>query len=212
MPNYISGLGGESTIFLTPPLLDNYKVEFVPTGTFVSFPSTKVAGYTYPIVSCRKVSASFMFTNRQEFKDFRDFYTNRKGQLYRFWLPCWKTEFELSRAVQLNDSAIFIKNVDLTSKDNTYLRIFMTTKVGDIIIRRATEVSYISATEERIVLDSPMPVALQPSDVVLFSRLLIVRFNSDLEVKIMKADNTEFIGTTDISFIELPHEYAEVGI
>lgn len=211
MPNYISGLGSESTIFLTSPLLDNYKIEFVPSGTFVGFPATKVAGYTYPIVSCRKISASFMFTNRQEFKTFRDFYINRKGQLLRFWLPCWVTEFELNRAVVLNDPALFIKNVDLTSKDNTYLRIFIVTKAGDIIVRRATEVSYISATEERIVLDLPMPVALQPDDITLFSRLIIARFNSDLDVKIMKADNTEFIGTTNISFIELPHEYAEVG-
>lgn len=211
MAVYISGLGGETAILLTPPLLDNYKVEFVPTGTFISFPATKLAGYTYPIKSCRKISASFMFKNRQEFKNFRDFYINRKGQLLRFWLPCWVTEFELNRAVVLNDPALFIKNVNLTSKDNTYLRIFIVTKAGDIIVRRATEVSYISATEERIVLDSPMPVALQPDDITLFSRLIIARFNSDLDVKIMKADNTEFIGTTNISFIELPHEYAEVG-
>jgi hypothetical protein len=212
MAVYTSGLGGETAILLTPPLLNNYKVEFVPTGTFISFPATKLAGYTYHIKSCRKISASFMFKNRQEFKNFRDFFVNRKGQLLRFWLPCWQNEFELTRNVNVNDGILYIKNVNQSQKEDDYLRIFIVKKSGDIVVKHVTEVITIDETEEKFVLDSPIPIGIQTSEVVFFGRVILARFNSDLEVKFLKADNTDLIATASVSFIEVPYEYSEVGV
>jgi hypothetical protein len=212
MAVYTSGLGGETAILLTPPLLDSYKVEFIPTGTFISFPGSKLAGYTYPIKSCRKISASFMFKNRQEFKNFRDFYVNRKGQLLRFWLPCWQNEFELTRNVNIGDGILYIKNVNQARKEDIYLRIFIATKSGDIVVKHVTEVITIDETEEKFVLDSVIPIAIQTSEVGFFGRVILARFHSDLEVKFFKADDTNLIATTSVSFIEVPYEYEEVGV
>ena len=212
MAIYTSGLGGESTILFTPPLLENYKIEFVPAGTFVSFPATKVLGYSYPITSCRKISANFMFKNRQEFKEFRNFYINRKGQLLRFWLPCWLNEFELTRNVKIGDTNLYIRNVNQSQKNDSYLRIFISTKKGDIVVKRVTETITIDESEEKFVLDSGMPIAIQTSEVGIFGRLVLARFNSDLEFNITKADDADLIATTSITFIEVPHEYSEVGV
>lgn len=207
----ITGLGSETTILLKNPLLNNYRVEYIPTGTFVSFSSTLISGYRFGIKGKRKINASFDFKNRTELNDFLNFWKDRKGSFKRFWVPCWQSEFEVVDTVYASDSYIKIANCNLKNRDDGHLRIFIITKNEDLIIRKITQIDVIDATTERIVLDTVVPIGFSPNDVAIFGRVLLVRFaDNNLEVSFSFADGDNVYATTNVSFIELPHEYEEI--
>lgn len=207
----ITGLGNETAILLNAPLLEGYRIEYVPTGTMVGFTSTLISGYQFGIKGKRKITASFSFKSRTELNEFINFWKDRKGSFKRFWIPCWQSEFEVVETVYVSDSYIKIANCNLQNRYDGYLRVFIITKSGDLIIRKITQVDVIDEAKERIVLDTVMPIGFEPDDVTMFGRVLLVRFaDNNLEVSFSIADGNDVYAITTVSFIELPHEYEEI--
>jgi len=211
MAVYVSGLGNVNKILLYKPILDDYGIKYVSTGTVIGFDGTKVHLVSYSDIKTglRQIAASYVIRSRAEFKEFKEFFLDRVGGLKKFWLPLWKKEFQLSRDVNAQDGAVYIKNVGLAYKEDPYLRVFIATK-NDIIVRRVTQVTIIDAEEERIDLDSVIPVPIKMGEEFAFSRLLLVRFNGEFEVNFIRADKEEFLGFISLRLVELPYEYEEV--
>jgi hypothetical protein len=208
---YITGLGSLSTLFVYPqPDLDNYKIEYLDNGNFVSFPGTRTIGYPYTPVSLRKITATYTFQTRTDFQTLNSFYRFTNGQLSKFWLACWSQEFNLAQNVNANDPYIMVSFSQLTAKNDTNLRIFIITKAGDLIIRKVTSYEVETTGYERLMLDTAMPIALNITDVVFFGRVILVRHASDFIVKIQRADGEDMAGQVSLAYQEVPYEYSEV--
>jgi hypothetical protein len=207
----ITGLNTLSTIFVYPqPDLDNYKVEYLDNGDFVSFAGSRTIGYPYTPVSLRKITASYTFKTRTDFQTLNSFYKFTNGQLSRFWLACWSQEFSLAVNANLNDPYLMVNFSQLTAKNDPNLRIFITTKAGDLIVRKITSYEVETTGYERLMLDTAMPMALNITDISFFGRLILARHASDFIVKIQKADGEDMIGQVNLVYQEVPYEYSEV--
>jgi len=217
----ISGLGTEDKILTIMPNFDDYNVSIIPQGTFVSFTGTGIKGYSFNDKGRRKITCSFTFTNRKDLNDFLDFWQDRKGALKRFWVPCWFNEFRLVDFIENNSSEAKISFVDLYSRYDEHLRVFLFLYKGDwstskLIVRKINEI-FLDPDEkvEILYFDTVINERIYPQDVTIFGRVLLVRFGEEgieLQCDFAKAKErpNELHVKASCSFIELPSEYKEI--
>ncbi|MCX8029885.1 MAG: hypothetical protein N2712_07830 [Brevinematales bacterium] len=177
-------------------------------GSILNFPGTKISAYIFGN-GRRQIKASFFFKTRAEYKEFVDFYIQRKGEFSKFWVLNWINEFELTQTVTSGSILLPIKRVGFDERYTGHERIFMI--VGeDLIIRKVVDAEIVNNQVENIIVDSGVPYTIYPSSVSMFGRVLLVRFDGQLEMNISRADDSTLYAKTTVTMIELPYEYAEV--
>lgn len=208
--NYISGLGNVTSILLARPERKNIKIEHIPMSVVIGFAGTKQFCYRIG-TGRRKISESFVFLTRAELKSFVDFFSLQQGFLKKFWVPCWLNEFKLTRKTLPLDKNIYIKNIEFTKNFSGFERIYLLLKGNDFIVRKVEASSVFDSNEEILTLNEAFPYEVSPEQVVFFGRVLLVRFQSpELTLTFRRAIDTEIYATTNVSFLELPHEYGEL--
>jgi len=130
-----------------------------------------------------------------------DFFFRHMGRLKKFWLPVQSQYFKLATNIG-NGATVF------TLDDDTfqyvyrgYERLYMLLSSGDMITRKISS----SHGSGEYSVATAFDRAINKNNVVLFGKLALVRFDQD-EIE-MQHDTPE-VSTCELSFKELPKEYA----
>lgn len=198
-----TGLGKLSkvlTLIPTPEL----QINFMPIA--INEPFLKDIIHVLPFKGKRQINCKFIFLKRQDFYSFKNFFTDCLGNYTKFWLPCWVNEFQLMSDVN-NVKLLYIRFCDFSNRYDEHIRIFICTK-DTLYIRKV--VNY-SISENYEILEVDTPLSVKPSDIIIFGRVILARFKeASLQVKFNLITTYKFFAEADVSFIELPYEYAEI--
>lgn len=213
----ISGLGQEPYILLYLPDFENYEFSIIPEGIFLNFSQeiTKNLGYKFFSKNKRKISCSFTLTSRKDLKNFYNFYHIKKGSFKKFWLPIWFNEFKLIENYTVIDNPIVkIEQNYIYQNDYSNLYIFLALKNGDlslpdIYIRKVISMN-LQNTYIELILNQPLNRVIKIEQILYFGRVILARFNDNLNIKVNFVKNNNIICNITTSFIELLDEYNEI--
>jgi hypothetical protein len=130
----------------------------------------------------RQQSHRWMLSGRAEIHAFRQWLYARQGRLVDFWLPTWADDLRLVASAGSGATQIDVENCGYTARvarDIGRRDIRIELASGASITRRITDSSVISASVERLTVDSALGTAIAPADVVRTSFLDRVRLDAD---------------------------------
>ncbi len=204
----ITGLGNLNKIFTIRP---NITVEQQSDQIWgvVQYPSTGSKGYSYGIFGKRKIKMTFTLSDFAIRKQLFEFWKDKQGSYKKFWCPTWLHEFELADTC-LQSAVLKVKNTNFRIRYQGHERLFILTKNEDFIVRKILNVGYDSDYNiETFTVDTAIPITLQPKDIALFGRVLLVRFDGN-ELKEEITDINTNVTQITVIVTELIHEYEEV--
>lgn len=168
----------------------------------------------------KKFSASYTFINRKEIYDFLTFIHNINGSLKKFWLPIFLNQFKLTRDVNANENFIYIKNSGLTTllpeNHKTAIRLFFFQPLSNnkflMLTRRIFRTELVSDDEEKIILTHNLNHRFLANDILLISKLALVRLSTDkIEINYsfsnIQDKHNLVVAKVNLEFIELPFEH-----
>lgn len=156
----------------------------------------------------RKQTVPFTFHNRGDWRDFRDFFGDRKGLLDGFWMPIWLTDYpssvQTTGATFVDIDAIGLGAVFAAGNQFAFCALINKTVIEP---HRITSVTAKPGNRERLTLDSAI-VGTFPIAESVFCGLMLVRLATEkLDWKWI----TDGVVGIDLETIELPAEYAEAN-
>jgi len=124
-------------------------------------------------------SHAWALDSRQKITDFRKFLYSRRGRLNALWVPSFMPDLTF---VALSSTALDILNIDYTTLYNQSvnrrdIRIELTN--GNVYYRRIVDSAVISASVERLTLDSVLGVSVTADDVEKISFMMFGRLDTD---------------------------------
>jgi hypothetical protein len=130
----------------------------------------------------RQQSHRWLLSGRAEIHAFRQWLYARQGRLVDFWLPSWAADLVLvasagSGATQIDVEACGY--TDRVAQDIGRRDIRIELASGSSITRRITASTVVSASVERLTIDSALGTAIAPADVVRITFLDRVRLDAD---------------------------------
>jgi hypothetical protein len=147
-----------------------------------------------------KVSADFFNVSKSVEFSLLDFFLQHKGKLNKFWLPVQFNYFKLKYNIAINSTSLFFNDDSFQFVYQGYERLFMLLKSGDMITRKISE--NLGGGEYSV--ESAFDRAIAVSDVVLFGKIILCRFDQD-ELS-LQYDTTD-LSSCSLSFQELAKEY-----
>ena len=199
MTIYASGL---NNIELFIPAPTDISVDFIQHGEVFTFPATKPSFFLRD--GQRVLKMSFFFRGYKELTQLVGFYHRVMGKYKKFWIPSFINEFVLTRDIPPLGSFCYVKNNNFKARSKKKERVFIWLKNNDWIIRKVVNAESESEEEERISFDIPTPnFRIKVDDVFCFGFLLLVRFDTPLQIKAVR---DEAVATTELSMVELIHE------
>lgn len=119
---------------------------------------------------------------REALAIFRDLLYRHRGRAGAFWLPTFKADFRLAAATTSGSNQVTVDNVGFgyTGGPTSGREYVMIRHTSGVIFRKIVDVipGTTSATE-KLVLDSPVGLALQPGQVRKISFMDTARFDAD---------------------------------
>lgn len=144
--------------------------------------------------------------SKAEENQFLTDFCTRKGQHEKFWFTHPSNRFSLLNSVLQGETTLTMSRNDW--KYQGYERIYIMMSNGDLITRKVTAISENEvASTMNITLSTAIDRAIEPSDVILISFLLLCRLAIDV-VEIRHLSTT--ISETNVKILELTGEYDDV--
>jgi len=124
-------------------------------------------------------SHHFVLDNRQKITDFRKFLYSRRGRFKALWILTFMPDLTF---ISMSSTALDITNIDYTTLYNQAInrrdiRIELTN--GNVYYRRIVASAVISASVERLTLDSVLGVSVTANDVEKISFMMFGRLDAD---------------------------------
>lgn len=111
---------------------------------------------------------------------FLDFWNERRGKAYRFWIKNTDTEFYLKVPGVSGQSVLYVYRNGLVNTYQDYERIWIAMNNGDLITRHVTSlIEDVGNDWYALNLDTPLDRDIPLDSFWTISRLLLVRFESD---------------------------------
>jgi len=153
-----------------------------------------------------KLDMGFSVFNKEEEYSIIDFFNDRKGMVERFWVVWPRQQFILNRLHTSGEATLECYGNFADLQYRGYERIEILMNNGDRIIREVTG-TFGDADETSLQLDSGLDRDVGPGYYLRISRLLLVRFGSDLlDLRAL----TDHVGEIPFTFVELVNEYGDV--
>lgn len=124
----------------------------------------------------------WLLDGRAELGGFREWLYARAGRLSAFWLPTWAQDLELVATVGSSALTIDVAHCDYTDRIAQGIGrrdIRIETSTGTVYYRRIASSTEVSASVERLTIDSALGAALAPSDVRAISYMALARLDAD---------------------------------
>ncbi len=215
MSNSISDLVLTNECFLVKPdyaspvkpdfdMLRNV-VQYAGTTTFISSLDSLNSALS-PFV----VDMAFTNLVKADEYDIIDFFSKHRGRHMRFWCPSWVSNYFLANDIEAG--AVQVDIVPIGMIEGFYLQgqnewFFILLKNGDIIIRRIANTGGYTSNGifyETFDLSTPIDRDIKISDVSIFGKLFLGRFDTDtLSMKHM----TTSVSSCSLKVVELINEY-----
>jgi len=206
MADSITAMGSAPKYF---PLQPNWatppKAGFGLARDYVSFPGTAQLLDSTTDLAPKEFTLRFLVDNKADEYELLDFLHQVKGKSYRFWIEHPDAAFILKETA--NNGATVLKckknSFEKICQDNE--RIFVAMKTGDIIVRKITDATWNSTTEElSLTLDTSIDRDITVDNHWLIGRFLLCRLSDDnTEMEIV----TSLVSRFSLKFTELPTEY-----
>lgn len=126
-------------------------------------------------------SHRFFLNGSQAIFDFRVWLQARSGRLKPFWLPSHQNDLMVLNPVASSSTALQVEHRGYAQNTNSFQArrdIMIETNAGQRYYRRITAATD-NVTSEDLVIDSPLGVTLQPSDIRRVSFMPLVRLDAD---------------------------------
>lgn len=145
-----------------------------------------VSGVRRVVDEARQPSSSqsmrWTFTSRSEIDAWRKRLHALRGRHGAVWVPTWTRDLEVVTTVGSADLAIEVAAIGYTrylkvDPNRRDVRIELVN--GTVLYRRITEASELSATVERLSIETALGVTVQPADVAMVSFMALARQESD---------------------------------
>lgn len=148
-----------------------------------------------------KTNAAYYNITREQEYAILSFFLAHKGRLNKFWLPVQSRYFQLGQDIA-NGAAFFYmhSNESFQHVYRGYERLFIKLNNGDTITRKITA----SQGNQKYSVQSVFDRAIAMSDVALFGKLILCRFDDD---ELAFEYITPELSTLSIGFQELAKEY-----
>lgn len=130
----------------------------------------------------RQQSHRWLLAGRAELHAFRQWLYARQGRLVDFWLPSWADDLRLVASAGSSSLQIDVENCGYTGRvaqDIGRRDIRIELASGASITRRITGSAVVSASVERLTVDTSLGTAIAPADIVRISFLDRVRLDAD---------------------------------
>lgn len=136
-----------------------------------------IGNRTLPVQSWRTV----LYQREQRYR-FRAFLYALNGRQKAVWLPTWADDLTITQIVSAGAAAITVENVGYTRFANGRtgrkdIRIELHS--GQVFYRRIVGSEELNTEEERLAINEPLNVQIQPSEVAQVSWLALMRLDSD---------------------------------
>lgn len=154
------------------------------------------------------ITYSYTFVNREEVFDYITFFNAQQGKLKRFWLPIIRNEFALVDPVSTFDGSLLVVDTGFAEVYQGYERIYLELQDGNLITRKVTGVVDNGDGTETLQLETLMDRDIALSEVNLFSRIMLVRFDKDA---LQLTHSTDAIAEVTMKYLELVREYEVTG-
>jgi len=202
MADNIADLGTEERWEMRPNWRDSNQVQLVGSRDIVAFPSTITDIFIYSPLHHNIISLKFTCENKGIEYALTDFYNNRKGRLERFWLQGYREEFILSKDISITNTIIYVEDNGFDLVYQGYERIYLELSSGDLITRKITNVAKVGT--ELLLTVSAMDRNILMTEVKIFGRIYLVRFNKDI---LNMSFKTTKISECSLEFLEVVKEY-----
>lgn len=127
-------------------------------------------------------SHRWIHVDRNEIAAFRSWLYTRKGRLSAFWLPTWSQDLTLAVTANSLDTTIDVDFCNYTKQvgqDIGRRDIRIKLYDGTILYRRITASEEVSASIERLTIDSAPGLTISPADVAVISFMTLSRLDGD---------------------------------
>lgn len=122
--------------------------------------------------------------NRAEADLMRRFFHTRRGRYKSLWVPTWARDLEFLSVVTAASTEIEVQHRNLVNSfgadpgaNRRDIRIELVD--GTVLYRRITAFEFISATQERMTIDTALGVEVTPADVLIVSFMALSRMDAD---------------------------------
>lgn len=127
-------------------------------------------------------SVRWTLTSREELDAVRQLLYALRGRQGAGWMPTWTIDMIVTAAIDTSATAIDIEFMAYTNQINVAtgrrdIRIELAN--GTVFHRRITGASQLSATTERLTIDTPLGQTVQPSEIAQVSFMALKRLDSD---------------------------------
>lgn len=149
----------------------------------------------------------YICRNRTEIGDINDFFDDKLGRLKSFWYPSWRKDIVITGNIGFSDTIITIEDCEYstfwpaTPGTGRYILIYV--NKNKWFTRKITNVP----SSTTLTMESSLGEAVLAADIKMCSFLYLGRFDID---EIAWEYITPEIATTELFFIELPQEYADL--
>ena len=149
----------------------------------------------------------WLLDGRTQIDAFRQWLHARRGRLAAFWLPTWALDLEVAASIGASDTTIDVAHCAYSAAVAQGIGrrdIRIETVGGAVFYRRITASTEVSATVERLTLDSALGAALAPADILAVSFMSLARLEADaVEIQWQTADLAESVATTRAALNDL---------
>lgn len=124
---------------------------------------------------------SWLLHGRSAITTFRRWLAERRGRVTPFWIPSYQDDLRVTAPIASADSSLRVQAIGVASlvAASPLRRDLLIKTRTATFYRRVNSVAELSATEDGLVLDSPLGTTFQPSDFVAVQWLSLVRLDAD---------------------------------
>jgi len=202
-----TGLGTHSDIFeYKPNWAQAQDFSFHVAHKIFGFPGTIHKMFNFDSGGVSPVVMKFGYSAMEKEDEFNllSFFADSNGRHEAFWCPSFSNDFSLVSNASLGATYLEVAPnhfFDETLGTNNE-RIYIEKTNGDVITRQITDADDVGDVT-RLDLDTVLAAALDISDVLLFSRMYLVRFGDDrFDIKSIN----HHVGDVTLNFVECNRE------
>jgi len=159
----------------------------------------------YPRV---RINHKYLCRNRAAVAEINDLFDDRLGRLGSLWVPSFNKDIVLTSNIGSGDTNIDIEDIEYSTfypaLPGTGRYIFIYVNANKWFARKITAVPDSTS----LTMESSLGEAVTMAQVKMVSFLYLGRFDID---EIEWSYVAPYVAITDLFFIELPHEYADLS-
>lgn len=144
-----------------------------------------------------EIASSFRWflESRARIAAFRSWLYARAGKFGAIWVPTWVSDLTVVANIGSGVTTIDVEHCDYTRRLVGKLHrkdIRVALNNGSVYYRRITGASEVSASVERLTIDSAFGVAIVPSDIAMISFMMLSRLDADgVEINYFTGDSAQ---------------------